>query len=155
MLLTALRRSPEKFTHGREEGLDSRQMRRFHLWLGALLFVVFVLTGQYMDKVHAHLVGMPDGPRMLYRTRHIFILLTALLHLGIGAYVTARATRLLRACQWIGSALIALAGCFFIAGFFLEPLRQDLHVPLSSLGAFAALAGVALHVSSGRSEKTR
>ena len=40
-------------------------MRRFHLAFRAVLLVAFLLTGQYMDKVHEHLDGMADGPRLL------------------------------------------------------------------------------------------
>ncbi|MGI9067297.1 MAG: hypothetical protein ACR2HX_12960 [Pyrinomonadaceae bacterium] len=61
-------------------------MKRFHLIFGLLAVVAFLLTGKYMDSYLGHLRGMPDGPRMLYRTRHIFILLAGLLNLGIGAY---------------------------------------------------------------------
>lgn len=63
-------------------------MKRFHLIFGLVVLVVFLLTGQYMDRFHEHLRYTPDGPRMLYRTRHIFILLSGLLHVGIGSYPT-------------------------------------------------------------------
>lgn len=65
-------------------------MKRIHLIFGVFVVVAFLLTGQYMDKYHNHLVGVPDGPRLLYRTRHIFILLASLLNLGLGAYFTYR-----------------------------------------------------------------
>ena len=53
-------------------------MKRFHLIFGLTVLVVFLLTGQYMDRFHYHLMYMADGPRMLYRTRHIFILMSGL-----------------------------------------------------------------------------
>src|SRR5687768_12391459 len=65
-----------------------KEMKRFHLIFGGVVILIFILTGQYMDKFLQHLVGMPDGPRMLYRTRHIYILLSGLLNLGIGTYFT-------------------------------------------------------------------
>ena len=67
-------------------------MKKFHLVFGVLVIIVFVLTGQYMDRYHEHLRGMADGPRMLFRSRHIFILLSGLLHLGLGAYWRNRLT---------------------------------------------------------------
>jgi hypothetical protein len=67
-----------------------------------------------------HLAGMPDGPRMLYRTRHIYILLSGLLNLGIGTYFTYGWTRWRRVLQFLGSALIVAATALFIAGFFWE-----------------------------------
>jgi hypothetical protein len=68
----------------------------------------FLLTGQYMDRFHEHL-NHADGPRMLYRTRHIFILMSGLLHLGIGSYFFGRAPGGRRALQILGSALISIA----------------------------------------------
>jgi hypothetical protein len=58
-------------------------MKKFHAVFGLLIVIIFLLTGQYMDKYLQHLHGMPDGPRMLYRTRHIFILLAGLLHMAL------------------------------------------------------------------------
>ncbi len=81
-------------------------MKRFHQLFGLLVVVAFLMTGQYMDKYLAHLHSMPDGPRMLFRTRHIFILLAGLINLGIGSYFNYRSQRGQRALQVLGSALI-------------------------------------------------
>ena len=125
-------------------------MKRFHLGFGAFFLLVFVLTGQYMDHVHGHLDGMDVGPRLLYRTRHIFILFVALLHLALGTYLQpgSRPTRLLG--QWVGSSLIALSGGLFVAGFVYEPGWRDLHTPFTHWGAYSVLAGVLLHAVVGR-----
>ncbi len=95
-------------------------MKRFQLIFGGVVILIFILTGQYMDKFLQHLVGMPDGPRMLYRTRHIYILLSGLLNLGIGTYFRYGRTRWRRVLQFLGSALIVAATALFIAGFFWE-----------------------------------
>lgn len=84
-------------------------MKRFHVVFGLAVLVVFLLTGQYMDRYHNHLEFMADGPRMLYRSRHIFILLAGLLHVGIGTYFSSRPTATRRVLQIIGSILITLA----------------------------------------------
>ena len=117
-----------------------------------MLVVVFLLTGQYMDKFHHHLRGMPDGPRMLYRTRHIFILLSGLLNLGIGTYIQQRSQLRGRILQWCGSGLIGLAAVLFIAAFFYEPTLTNLKTPLSHWGMYAVAAGVLLHLLSGLGE---
>ena len=54
-------------------------MKKVHLMFGFLVVIAFLLTGQYMDRYHNHMIGVPDGTRLLYRTRHIFILLAGLL----------------------------------------------------------------------------
>ena len=124
-------------------------MRKFHLAFGIVVVIAFLLTGQYMDKYHGHLEGMPDGPRLLYRTRHIFILLSGLLHLGLGAYFTSRLLPWRRVLQLSGSGLISVASLLFVVAFFYEPGLRDLHTPLSHWGAYAIAAGTLLHLSSG------
>lgn len=125
------------------------QMKRFHLIFGLATVVVFLLTGQYMDRYLHHLNGMPDGPRMLYRTRHIFILLAGLANLGIGTYFRYREFREWKMMQIFGSILIVLATVLFVAGFFYEPRLANLETPLSHWGMYAIFAGTFLHLLSG------
>lgn len=110
--------------------------------------LAFLLTGQYMDKYLNHLVGMPDGTRLLYRTRHIFILLAGLLNLGIGAYFSYRRETWRRILQLLGSLLIIAASFLFLIAFFHEPNLTDLHTPLSHWGTYIIATGVLLHVIS-------
>ena len=124
-------------------------MKRFHLIFGLIVLVVFLLTGQYMDRFHEHLSNTPDGPRMLYRTRHIFILMSGLLHLGIGTYFFNRAQTWRRALQILGSALITISPVLFTVGFFYEPSLQGLYAPLSKAGIIMMAVGALLHVVSG------
>jgi hypothetical protein len=124
-------------------------MKRIHLAFGILVFVAFLLTGQYMDKVYNHMQGVPDDIRLLFRTRHIFILLASLINLGIAAYFTKRRTLLRRVLQALGSALIFTASVLFIVAFFYEPLLTGLYTPLSHKGSYAVVAGIALHLLSG------
>ena len=123
-------------------------MRKTHLIFGAFVVLAFLLTGQYMDRYLNHLEGMPDGPRLLYRTRHIFILLAGLLNLGIGAYFSYRNETWRRVLQLIGSILIIVASFLFLFAFFYEPKLTDLHTPLSHWGTYIIAAGVLLHVIS-------
>ena len=124
-------------------------MKKVHLIFGAVVVVAFLLTGQYMDKFHHHLEGFPDGPRLLYRTRHIFILLAGLLNLGIGAYFTYRIEPWRRTLQLLGSILIIMAPLLFVIAFFYEPGLHDLHTPLSHWGTYTIATGALLHVISG------
>lgn len=124
-------------------------MRLFHLIFGALLFVVFVLTGQYMDIYHNHLEGVADGPRMLWRSRHIYILLAAMLNLGLGAYLTPRARPWRRLLQLAGSGLIVAASALLVAAFFYEPGMTGFHTPYSRQALYLILWGTFMHVFSG------
>jgi hypothetical protein len=124
-------------------------VKRFHLIFGLLLVIVFLLTGQYMDRFHNHLEGMADGPRMLYRSRHIYILLTGLLHLGVGTYIVERVHQKQRVVQLIGSLMLTIAPILFLFGFFKEPLLTELNNPFSQKGVYLVAAGVVLHLLSG------
>jgi len=128
-------------------------MRKLHLTFGLCVLAAFLLTGQYMDRYHNHLDGVPDGPRLLYRTRHIFILLSGLINLGLAAYFTYRPRRWRRALQVLGSGLICLASLLFIAAFFYEPGLSNLHTPLSHWGTYTIVSGTVFHLVSGVGQK--
>ena len=127
-------------------------MKRFHLIFGLVMLVAFLLTGQYMDRFHEHLRNMADGPRMLYRTRHIFILFSGLLHLGIGTYFSYRLEAKRRVLQIVGSLLITVASVLFIIAFFYEPHLTHLYAPLSKAGVIMTASGTLLHLLSGVNE---
>jgi len=129
-------------------------MKRFHLIFGLAMLVAFLLTGQYMDRFHEHLRNMADGPRMLYRTRHIFILFSGLLHLGIGTYFRYRLDTQRRILQIVGSLLATIASVLFIIAFFYEPHLTHLYAPLSKAGVIMIAIGALLHALSGVKETT-
>jgi len=124
-------------------------MKKVHLIFGVCVVVGFLLTGQYMDKYHNHLASMPDAPRLLYRTRHIFILLAGLLNLALGAYFTYRVQTWRRTIQLLGSLFIFAASFLFLIAFFYEPNLSNLHTPLSHWGTYTIAIGSLLHVVSG------
>ena len=123
-------------------------MKKVHLIFGICVVVAFLLTGQYMDKHFNHMVGVPDAPRLLYRTRHIFILLSGLLNLVLGVYLTYRLEVWRRTMQLLGSLLIFVASFLFIIAFFYEPNLSNLRTPLTHWGMYAIAAGAISHVVS-------
>ena len=127
-------------------------MKRFHIIFGLIVVVNFLLTGQYMDRYHQHLMYMPDGPRMMYRSRHIFILMSGLLHVGIGSYFKYRLQTWRRVLQMIGSVLMTIAPVVFTIAFFYEPTLQDLHNPLALWGVISMAVGALLHLIGGAKE---
>jgi hypothetical protein len=124
-------------------------MRPLHLIFGTLVLVIFLLTGQYMNYYYNHMVGVSDGLRLLYRTRHIFILLSGLVNLGIGIYLSYRQQLWRRILQWLGSVLIVLSSLLFITAFFYEPKLTGLYTPLSHWGTYTIVAGTFCHLFSG------
>jgi hypothetical protein len=106
-----------RFTQQAELSLtaSSKADEKFHLIFGLVVVIVFILTGQYMEYVHNRL--LPDGARMLYRSRHIYILLAGLLNLVLGTYLVPLPRGWRRTLQLIGSILIILAPGLLLAGF--------------------------------------
>jgi hypothetical protein len=121
-------------------------MKKTHLVFGLLLVFVFLLTGQYMDYVHNR--TLTDGVRVLYRSRHIYLLLNALINITLGLYVQYAVTGWRRSLQLIGSILIMIAPVFLLAGFFYEPPRGADHTMIAPFGIFATAIGILLHLMS-------
>jgi hypothetical protein len=125
-------------------------MRRLHLAVGSLALLGFVLTGQYMDRVHAHLEGMPDGPRLLYRSAHIYLLFAALLNLLLGAYLRPAAQRGVRLLQGAASVTLLVLPVLFAVAFFREPALAELERPWARPAIYLSLAAVLAHVVAAR-----
>ena len=129
-------------------------MRRAHLIFGIIAVFAFILTGQYMDLGLAHLRGMADAPRMLFRSRHIYILLASLLNLGLGTYLTPQLREWRRLLQLAGSVLIFGATGLLVIAFFYEPFHGTLqYTPFTQGGIYAITAGTLAHVIAGTSGK--
>jgi hypothetical protein len=118
------------------------RLKRAHFTVGAIGLAAFLATGQFMDRRLAHLVGMADGPRALYRSAHIYILFSALLNLLLGAYLTHSTTRGARLAQYAGSALIMASLGFFVYGFVIETPLAQVERPMVREGIYLCLAGV-------------
>lgn len=131
-------------------------MKRFHLIFGVLALVAFILTGQFMGRV-LHSRDMEVGVRLLYRTRHIFLLLSGLSHILVGVYFVAAPSGWRKYLQIIGSVLLTAATGLFLAGFLIEPPARDLSTPWSHWGTYLALAGTLFHLATvgGKKEIAR
>ncbi|HEY8186182.1 MAG TPA: hypothetical protein VIF64_08940 [Pyrinomonadaceae bacterium] len=128
-------------------------MKRLHMVFGLAVVLVFLLTGQYMEYVHNRL--LPDGTRMLYRSRHIYILLAGLLNLIIGTYFFPQPTPKRRLLQMLGSILIILSPGLSLVAFFSEPQRGPNQTMVGAFGIFAVALGTLLHVLSGIGRRGR
>lgn len=127
-------------------------MRRFHLYFGTAIVIVFLLTGQYMEYVHNR--TLPDGPRLLYRSRHIYLLFAGLINLSIGTYLSYRPIGWRRTIQAIGSMLLAAGPALLLIGFFREPSRGANQTMLAPIGIFVTTLGTMLHLVSATRRKS-
>ncbi len=116
-------------------------MGRLHRTVGFVGIVVFLLTGVYL---WLHVPPMPelaDGTRMLFRSRHIYILLGSLVNLAIGINYQPSLGRYRRRFQAVGSVLLLAAMLLLVPAFIVEPPRSRLDGKLAALGIVCLLAG--------------
>lgn len=119
-------------------------MRRAHLVIGLGGIVVFLATGQYMRLRFPDAYAGDPIMRMLFRSAHIYLLLSSIMNLLIGVHATSPASRVRR----VGSVLLLTAPVSFFLAFAVEPAPQRLERPFVLLGAIASLAGAILHLAS-------
>ncbi len=127
--------------------LVGRVLGPVHVAFAVLAFGAFGATGLYMDRVLDHLRDMDLGVRMVYRSRHIYILMAALIHGGVGAYY--RPVARLVWLQWIGSTLLIAATVGLLAAFVVDPNLPESRSPFSQLSIYGLAAGTALHLAAG------
>jgi len=124
-------------------------MSWFHLVFGFLLFWVFTITGQYMRADFPDKSEIDQAFRLLMRSRHIYILLSSLIHLALGIYLTLRPHPIQKALQLTGSALLTTASVLLVYAFAVETYQLHGFSNLSRYGLYLSLAGVGLHLFGG------
>ena len=122
-------------------------LKLVHLTAGLAFLIIFLGTGQYMDIKYDHLQGFDDATRMLFRSNHIYVLISAFLNVMLGLYVTVQRNRWRLVLQVAGSALILGATILFLIGFFTEPFYSDLYRPYTRLGVKALAFGGLSHMA--------
>ena len=130
-------------------------MRRLHLAIGVGGVIAFLLTGQYMDRALDHMAGVPDLPRMLYRSAHIYLLLGSLLNLVVGVYLSEAPGGWRRLAGRIGSVAILVAPPLFVLAFISEPHRSDFQRPFAGPAIYGCALGAILHAVSAVRRETR
>lgn len=121
-------------------------MARLHLIFGLLLFVVFLVTGQYMRADFPDKDAIDQSLRILMRSRHIYILFSAFIHIGIGIYLVPRIRVWRKAIQYSGSAFLIGSSLLLVVAFVQETYSYAAFSELSRFGIYTSLAGVSLHL---------
>ncbi|HEX8351876.1 MAG TPA: hypothetical protein VF611_03060 [Pyrinomonadaceae bacterium] len=124
-------------------------MKRLHLWFGAVVLFVFLLTGQYMDYLDVRSGAHGETARVMFRSRHIYLLLAGLVNLGVGSYFVRRGRGWRGALQLLGSALVLAAPALLLAAFFAEPGEPGLKRHFTLPAVVILSAGTLLHALSG------
>ena len=130
-------------------------MKRIHLIFGILLFVTFVITGRYMRLDFPDKDAISPDLRLLMRSRHIYILFSALIHLTLGIYLQIRAPLWQKVVQYAGSTVLFATSALLIWAFITETYSTHTFSGLSLYGIIFSLVGVGLHLIGGLREGTR
>jgi hypothetical protein len=113
--------------------------------IGILGVIAFLLTGQYMHWVHNSLQGMPDGPRLFFRSSHIYLLWSSLLNVILGCYLIRSQRRFLGHAQSVASFAIIVGPFLLCTSFFVESYNPALLRPIGQVAIFLAFGGVLVH----------
>jgi undecaprenyl pyrophosphate phosphatase UppP len=118
---------------------------KIHFYLGILIIVVFLLTGQYMHHQHGHLADMDLMKRALFRAGHLYILLFGLINVALGTNHKRLKKDSLHKLQIFCSAIIIGSSILVIYAFFAELPPTQIERPLTRLSLYLILAGVSLN----------
>ncbi|MGB7069538.1 MAG: hypothetical protein WBD22_08590 [Pyrinomonadaceae bacterium] len=130
-------------------------MAWFHLIFGIALFIVFTTTGSYMRADFPDKDAIPQELRLLMRSRHIYILFSALIHLALGVYLQLRPQFWRKVVQLGGSAVLTISSVILIWAFVVETYSLRHFSDLSRNGIYLSLLGIALHLIGGLVRQNR
>jgi hypothetical protein len=103
---------------------------------------LFLVTGVLMRRQHLHLLPLDSGLRMLFRSRHVYLLFSGLVNLALGVrFILPPAGRGSMVAR-VGSFLALASPVLLAAAFFMEPMSSGRSGPVSALGVLAAFLGV-------------
>jgi hypothetical protein len=117
-------------------------LRTAHLAVGAITVGAFLVTGMVMYAHEPPLPALDWGDRLMFRSRHIYILSAGLANLALGVnYALPQAAW--RRGAAVAASLLALASApvLFFA-FFAEAMAGREPGALSALGLYALFGGV-------------
>ena len=104
---------------------------RLHWFAGTLTLVLFPLAGVYMRYV-AQVPLLLDAPRLVYRSRFLFLLLIAIANLALSH------TQPAKLIQRFAQAIILISPSAMLAAFFIDPAR-GVHGSLLTVTTMRAL----------------
>jgi hypothetical protein len=135
-------------------GGSSFKLRRAHLIVGLLGVVAFVLTGQVMARHVPNVHTLSAEVRMMYVSRHIYLLGAALVNLVLGLYLQLNPSGWRRRMQQTGSLLILISPVCLLLAFMAEPaLGMAGRSWRSFFGLIGLFAGVMMHTVASSARK--
>lgn len=125
-------------------------MRRLHLTVGVLTVVTFLITGQFMRHHTPPMATLDETVRLMFRSRHIYILAGGLVNLVLGIYLQRHAPGWRKVVQTAGSALLIASPVLLVLAFIIEP-QFGFHGEMlwSHAGLYTLFLGSVGHLASG------
>ena len=92
---------------------------------------------------------IPQELRILMRSRHIYIFLSAFAHILLGLYLKINAPIWRKYLQFFGSLLLFTGTILLIYAFFYETYSTQHFSEVSRFGLYMTLGGTILHLFGG------
>ncbi len=124
-------------------------MSYLHLIFGIILFIVFAITGKFMRWDFPDKEIIPQDLRVLMRSRHIYILLSSLIHIVLGVYLKIHTEIWRKSLQIFASVLLIAGSVLFVLAFVYETYTTRHFSDLSRFALYTTLAGIILHLIGG------
>ena len=120
-------------------------MRRLHLAMGIVALVAFAASGMMMRTHTPPLSRLGDDVRLMYRSRHIYLLCSGIANVLLGLYFVPCRAGWRRRTQTAGSLLFLVAPILLGMAFLAETGHGLDHAWRSHFGLYAMLGGILLH----------
>lgn len=120
-------------------------MRRIHLAWGILTLAAFAASGQVMLRHSPPMHVLSDDARLMYRSRHIYLLGSGIANVLIGLYLMPCRAFWRRSLQFTGSLLLLAAPLLLGMAFVTEPGHGIDRTWRSGMGLKMMLGGTILH----------
>ena len=129
-------------------------MRKLHFGVGVTGVVIFLATGQVMERHTPPPGALGESARLLYRSRHIYILGSALVNLMVGLNSLPHSTPWRVRAQAFGSVLLMASPAALTTAFFQETQAGfQREMWWSSAGLYLLFGGALSHLLTGGSPK--
>jgi hypothetical protein len=124
-------------------------MAYLHLVFGILLFITFLVTGKFMRWDFPDKDAIAPEFRILMRSRHIYILLSSLIHIVLGVYLRIHTEAWRKIAQLFASFLLIAGSVLLVWAFVYETYTTRHYSNLSRYALYVTLAGTILHLFGG------
>ena len=116
-------------------------LKTAHLVTGAVGILLFALQGQYMAIV-LQVPELADGPRLMYRTSHLYLMLVSAINLFVGYYMASEARAGL--LQRIISTTLMLAPVALLVSFVIESDIASFERPIAAFTLYLVFGAASL-----------